>query len=125
MKTIDAELNKLLTVAEGVDAPFEGQLIISDFLILKTCAYYIGRWCLERIGDQWCPMPYSRDTEYLESKEQDLVRVVILNSTPASAQSPQRMVVVRGWSLKELEHHEFGIAGVFQALLIQQEADIK
>jgi len=54
----------------------EGYLIISSQDVLKTCAYYVGTWCVEWIGDEtlgddgWCWQPYSRDSEYERTFEE-------------------------------------------------------
>ena len=48
----------------------EGYLIVSSPDVLKTCAYYVGTWCVEWMGDDWCWQPYSRDTDYERTFEE-------------------------------------------------------
>jgi len=62
--------DNLLALADAITNPTEGQLVISDPIICKTCAYYIGSWCLEWMGNEWLPQPYDRYTEYMATEEQ-------------------------------------------------------
>ena len=54
--------------------PKEGDLVISHYGIMETCAPYIGRMCAEFLDGEWLWQPYSRDTEYLaDLKEAEIV----------------------------------------------------
>ena len=44
--------DNLLALADNITNPTEGQLVIGDPVICKTCAYYIGSWCLEWMGNE-------------------------------------------------------------------------
>lgn len=52
----------------------EGDLVLSPYVICKTCAYYIGQWCAEYLdygnGLQWVYQPYDRATDYMSTLEE-------------------------------------------------------
>ena len=51
--------------------PKDGDIIVSPYVICKTCAYYVGQWCAEYMdfgsGGQWVYQPYDRATDYMET----------------------------------------------------------
>lgn len=58
-------------MVEDILNPKDGETILSPPMVLKTCAYYVGRWCYtysvhDDQGD-WIAEPYSRDSEYVGS----------------------------------------------------------
>ncbi len=65
-----SDYDKLLADCAAITNPTEGQLVLIDPVICKTCAYYIGSWCAEWMGDEWLPQPYARHTEYLATEQQ-------------------------------------------------------
>lgn len=66
-KEIISELESLINHHKD---PKEGDLLVSQAGVMKTCAPYIGRLCAEYLNGDWCWQPYSRDTEYLSSMEE-------------------------------------------------------
>lgn len=66
----DAQLKELQALMDAISTPTTGQLVVSGQDVLLTCAYYVGSWCSEWMGDGWLPQPYSRDTEYMGSFEE-------------------------------------------------------
>jgi len=72
----DAQYKELQAAVDllGADAK-PGEIAVSSQDVLLTCAYYVGRWCVECMGDDpafegWLFQPYSRDTEYMGSFEE-------------------------------------------------------
>lgn len=45
------------------------KLIVTPPMPLKTCAWYVGRWCHEN-DNGWFEQPYSRETEYYATREE-------------------------------------------------------
>lgn len=58
----------LMAWAEVLPEPHEGQLVISGQTVMQSAAgWYVGTFCLERMGDQWFGQPYSRDSDYFSN----------------------------------------------------------
>lgn len=66
----ETDREKLMDAVAAITNPTEGQLVITEPVICKTCAYYIGSWCAEWIHDTWIPQPYDRYTEYMATREE-------------------------------------------------------
>lgn len=62
--------DNLLALAQGITNPVEGQIVRSEPIICKTCAYYVGYWCMEWMGSEWLPQPYSRESDYFETEKE-------------------------------------------------------
>ena len=70
----DSDKERLQQQAEGRRFKKEGDLIVTPYVICKTCAYYIGQWCAEYMdfgnGGQWVFQPYDRATDYMATLEE-------------------------------------------------------
>lgn len=62
--------DNLLALADAIINPTVGQLVISDPIICKTCAYYVGYWCMEWMGSEWLAQPYDRESAYYNTIEE-------------------------------------------------------
>ena len=62
-------MNKFMAEIDKIDSPKEGDLHVSDSLIMKTCAYYVGAMCAEFLDGEWLYQPYDRYTEYMTEEQ--------------------------------------------------------
>ena len=62
--------DNLLALAQNITNPTEGQIIRGEPVICKTCAYYVGYWCVEWMGSEWLPQPYDRASDYYNTIEE-------------------------------------------------------
>jgi len=61
---------RLIRHANSITNPTVGQLVISKPIICKTCAYYVGYWCMEWMGSEWLAQPYDRESAYYNTIEE-------------------------------------------------------
>ena len=72
----DALVDALMTKHGDASKYEEGTIFETEPCVCRSNAgFYIGSWCIEAIGTQWLPQPYSRDTIYFNTAEQAAARL--------------------------------------------------
>jgi len=61
------------SMVESALSPVEGDLLVSDPMIMETCAPYIGAMCAEYIDGEWLYQPYDRYTDYMEMSDAETI----------------------------------------------------
>ena len=82
--TLQTQIDTLIAKGNAGELARDRIHVTDDVVCESAAGHYVGTWCVEFIGNEWVPMPYSRDTDYMPLDKAEAYLAAINGQAPVT-----------------------------------------